>query len=352
MAYHRKLPTTSDRTGLLVMASIFCVTTITVVWLRFYARKLTRIGVGPDDWLALASMFFVLALNGIFIGGTAKGAITGHSPVVDNWPVTTPLEHLAQKYKYGFQVVEKVAFALIKLSLLFLWKRMLTSIRWFQVFCWTMIAVVTAWAISFFFATVFQCGTHWDWNWAPISWFLTECTNSLNMLTVFTATDLVTDFIIIIMPVPVIWRLHMPTRKKIGVTSIFLVGFFTIGAGIARMYIYLVTSYDKEDNPDFIADFTLFILWSEIEVNVGMIVCCMPILGPVLGRCRDYVIVLTQSMRLGYSSASNPSHKIPWRGGVHTTAGPGDRNYEDLEAQSGLTGPRILARTEISNTYE
>lgn len=61
----------------------------------------------------------------------------------------------------------------------------------------------------------------------------------------------------------------------------------TIGAGIARTYIYLVTSYDKEDNPDFIADFTLFILWSEIEVNVAMIVCCMPVFGPVLGQCRD-----------------------------------------------------------------
>jgi hypothetical protein len=48
-----------------------------------------------------------------------------------------------------------------------------------------------------------------------------------------------------------------------------------------------VTSYDKEDNPDFIADFTLFILWSEIEVNVAMIVCCMPVFGPVLGQWRD-----------------------------------------------------------------
>jgi hypothetical protein len=61
----------------------------------------------------------------------------------------------------------------------------------------------------------------------------------------------------------------------------------TIGAGIARTYIYLVTSYDKEDNLDFIADFTLFILWSEIEVNVAMIVCCMPVFGPVLRQCRD-----------------------------------------------------------------
>ncbi|KAL4766807.1 hypothetical protein BDW60DRAFT_212592 [Aspergillus nidulans var. acristatus] len=79
----------------------------------------------------------------------------------------------------------------------------------------------------------------------------------------------------------------MSVRKKLGVTSMFMVGIFTIGAGVARTYIYLVTSYDKEDNLDFIADFTLFILWSEIKVNMAMIVCCMPVFGPVLGQCRD-----------------------------------------------------------------
>lgn len=61
------------------------------------------------------------------------------------------------------------------------------------------------------------------------------------------------------------------------------------------MFVYLVTSYDKENNPDFIADFTLFILWSEIEANVAMIVCCMPTLGPVLGRGRDRLVSLVHS---------------------------------------------------------
>lgn len=39
-----------------------------------------------------------------------KGAITGHSPVVDDLPVTTPLKIVAQKYKYAFQITEKNSF--------------------------------------------------------------------------------------------------------------------------------------------------------------------------------------------------------------------------------------------------
>lgn len=237
-----------------------------------------------------------------------QGAITGHSPVVNDWPVSTDLEHLVEKYKYAFQSTEKIAFGLIKLSLLCLWERILGSVRAFQIACRTMMIIVALWMLAFFGATIFQCGTNWQLNWAPIGVFLTQCSNTLDMLTVFTATDLLTDFVIMLMPTPIIWSLSLPIRKRLGIMSLFMVALLyvraavnfyraptdfqspsTIGAGIARMYIYLTTSYDKEDNPDFIADFTLFILWSEIEVNVAMLVCCMPVLAPVIGKARDTI---------------------------------------------------------------
>ena len=67
-----------------------------------------------------------------------------------------------------------------------------------------MIGVIIAWSMTFFLATVFQCGVNWSLNWAPIGMFLTQCSNTLNMLTVFTATDIITDLIIIFMPVPMV----------------------------------------------------------------------------------------------------------------------------------------------------
>ncbi|PYI02706.1 hypothetical protein BO78DRAFT_422270 [Aspergillus sclerotiicarbonarius CBS 121057] len=370
MAYHRKLALVDDRTGLIVMASLFCLIQLLVITLRIYARRLRRMRYGTDDWLAIIAVVFVLGLNGVFLAGTIQGAITGHSQVVDDWPVTSPLEHLAQKYKYAFQTTEKITFGLIKLSILFLWKRMISPIRWFQVSCWVMIGVVIAWMIAFFFATVFQCYTQWAWNWAPISFFLTQCTNTLDMLTVFTATDIVTDVIIITMPVPIIWQLHLPTIKKVGLTGLFMMGLFTIGAGIARMYIYLVTSYDKEDNPDFIADFTLFMLWSAIEVNVGMIVCSMPVCAPVVSKFRDCIVI-----RLGSKGSSHLSHQRgkgskeyltdrsenPYFGdktssyemGAYRTTIASREPMDEINVEGPLeTRSGIVVRTRISNTFE
>ena len=67
-----------------------------------------------------------------------------------------------------------------------------------------MIVLVILWSTAFFFATVFQCGVDWKLNWAPITLFLTQCSNTLNMLTVFTATDIITDVLIIAMPIPMV----------------------------------------------------------------------------------------------------------------------------------------------------
>ena len=148
--------------------------------------------------------------------------ITGHSPVVDGWPVSTETGHQAEKvnsfpswsqtrisnhllkYRYAFQVIEKITFALIKLSIIFLWKRIFGHVRAFSIVSWWMVALVIAWSLAFFFATVFQCGIQWYLNWAPIGEFLTECTNTLNMLSVFCATDVVTDLMIIAMPAPMV----------------------------------------------------------------------------------------------------------------------------------------------------
>lgn len=56
MAYSIQLALVNDRSGLIVMTVLFCLISITAVGLRFYSRRLTRLGLGADDWLALTAM--------------------------------------------------------------------------------------------------------------------------------------------------------------------------------------------------------------------------------------------------------------------------------------------------------
>ncbi|KAI0434598.1 hypothetical protein F5Y09DRAFT_295946 [Xylaria sp. FL1042] len=369
----------NDRNGIIVMTVLFTILITTAVVLRFYARHMTRAGYGWDDWTALVALLFTLALNAIFLGATVEGAITGHSPVVDGWPVTIPLEIVAQKYKYAFQTTEKIVFGLIKVSILLLWIRLFGSSKRLRILCWVLIGLTTAWTFAFFFTTLFQCGTRWSMNWSPIGVFLSQCIESLNVLTVFAATDILSDLIIISIPLPLIWRLHLPTKKKIALNSVFLVGFFTIGAGIARIYMYLVTSYDMASNPDFIADFTLCILWSEIEANVAMLVCCLPTLNPVIGKFsksirsslhttplgkwlpldpptqkksrstnEDLELSVASKLRRKQPSRLSSDEQMLWQEGPGMVTTAGYSNTNELPSN----GRGILARTDISTTFE
>lgn len=332
----------NDRNGLIAMCVIFSLSSTAAVILRFYSRKFKGLRFQADDWLIAASLVFVLGLNFMFLAGCVQNVITGHSPVVNDFPVSTETEHLAEKYKYGFQTTEKLAFGLIKLSILFLWRRIFGHVRAFNIVSWIMIGIVTAWSITFFLATVFQCGLDWSLNWAPIANFLTQCSNTLNMLSVFTATDIFTDLMIIAMPIPMIWSLQMSVQRKIAINAMFLVGFFAIGAGIARMVAYLVTSYEKASNPDFIQDFTIFLLWSLIELNVAMICACLPTLLPVMAKLPRNMRSLVSSRRMLSLSwlRGNRSHKLSDSDSQCSTSLKAN-NKKQFGAQTKRFGPSI-----------
>lgn len=71
-----------------------------------------------------------------------------------------------------------------------------------------------------FFMT--QCKPVWA-AWDPVL-SQTNCrpegTNEIASVT----TNLVLDLAVVLMPTPVIWKLHMSTRKKVGVSSMFSLG--------------------------------------------------------------------------------------------------------------------------------
>lgn len=59
-------------------------------------------------------------------------------------------------------------------------------------------------------------------NWAPLT--PGNCGNTLAVELVSGAVNLVLDMVLIAMPMPFIWRLQMPTQRKIAVSSVFCLG--------------------------------------------------------------------------------------------------------------------------------
>jgi hypothetical protein len=70
------------------------------------------------------------------------------------------------------------------------------------------------------------------------------------------------DIVIIVLPIPMVIRLQMNNRKKVGLLALFLLGVFTTVCSIMRLtQVKSIISG---------ADVTGLILWGTVEMNVGV----------------------------------------------------------------------------------
>lgn len=55
---------------------------------------------------------------------------------------------------------------------------------------------------------------------------LPQCVHGRDIINLLLGVvNVLTDFYLLILPLPAVWSLHLPARKKIGVSAIFLTGF-------------------------------------------------------------------------------------------------------------------------------
>ena len=94
-----------------------------------------------------------------------------------------------------------LALGSVKLSLMFFYRRVfrIGDSKTFDRIMFSVVAIIIAWTVSFFFALMFECGTHFDYIWRR---FENRCVKGLILQVGFAVSDFVTDFIVLIFPIP------------------------------------------------------------------------------------------------------------------------------------------------------
>jgi hypothetical protein len=110
-------------------------------------------------------------------------------------------------------------FAKIALCLFY---RKLSDARWFQISLWTTIIVTVSYSVAFILAIIFAC------NPIEKNWNITitdgECINKGALYLAHTAMNAATDLVTLVLPIPVILQLKLPSLQKVGVLLMFVVG--------------------------------------------------------------------------------------------------------------------------------
>ncbi|KAF1949854.1 hypothetical protein CC80DRAFT_456784 [Byssothecium circinans] len=167
----------------------------------------------------------------------------------------------------------------------------------------------------------------YNWEIGPQS--LQHCGN-LNMKFLLSSIfNLFLDVSILILPMPMLWTLQLNARKKVALTVVFGLGIFVCFATAWRTYHVV-----KFSKPSSKMNFTITIvedaLWSGLEINLGIINACLPVMPPALqkifGVPLNRLLTITSTWRPFKSSSwgsSKPSKlSSTGRSGTSNTNAP------------------------------
>lgn len=115
------------------------------------------------------------------------------------------------------------SMAFVKYSLLVFYKRVFPT-NGFTIAANILLGIVTLWLTAFFFTTLFQA---WpiDRNWTGKG---VELVNEPKMYLALGIVDVITDLLILALPVPMIVHLHADIKKRLFVGTIFSLGFLSV----------------------------------------------------------------------------------------------------------------------------
>ncbi|KAL8967611.1 MAG: hypothetical protein Q9183_002828 [Haloplaca sp. 2 TL-2023] len=260
-----------DRSGEIMGTAIaMAIVTTIIVALRFYCRKKMKVGISWDDWTMLASQILMIGLCVNLAWGASFG--TGRHLLTLSPATITKFQKLLFAYyiQYGLQ------FQLVKISILLFYRRVFpkvaTSTKW-AVAWYATLALVLVVLVVGQATMIFQC--------SPVSYFWTRSGNGscINLQATFysmSALTILTDIAILCLPMPIVWKLQMETRKKIGVIGIFLLGGFVCLATIMRtVYVDQIDTADPTWG-------TESAIWATVEVAMAIVCGCLPVLAPLM----------------------------------------------------------------------
>jgi hypothetical protein len=94
-------------------------------------------------------------------------------------------------------------------------------------------------------------------------------------------------------------KMHLPQQQKMIVTSLFTAGISITAVNAVRIY-YLQLAVKRTStqgggnvasSPEFSYNVSLALLWTSLEVNVGIICACIPTIKPLVKALQPRVIL-------------------------------------------------------------
>lgn len=206
--------------------------------------------------------------------------------------------------------------------------------------------LIATWGAGIFLACALQCRplrAYWDKSIEG------HCFDGTTFFIVNQAFNVVMDFVILALPIPMIWGLQRAWQDKLALNGVFALGAFVCFASIFRI---VVLFYIKASDTTF----TVYqaTLWTHVEPSIGLICSCLPIIRGLFPKLKlsgsrkntaPYYIKtdISGSHLASLSSPKSPSAYIKMEDGLISRV----TSDAEVSPQDFLSPKGIAVRTDI-----
>ncbi|EMC98971.1 hypothetical protein BAUCODRAFT_45393, partial [Baudoinia panamericana UAMH 10762] len=265
-------PSHSDAGKIIAIASVFSGIAILAVAIRFTQRVTVVKTLGLDDYSALAGALLGIGYSTIAIYQTRWGL--GLNAV--DFPLTNAVPFSRVQYAGG--PIYCLALLGFKGSLLTSYLRLAGFNSTYRRILYAVLGLVVANQLIYTFLLSFACrpvAKQWDPTLPG------TCIDQLASYFGLGGSSLGFDILIILLPFPILQRLQLSLGKKLAVGGLFALGFFVSIIQIIRMRtIAKLVHYTDSQS---------IIIWSIVEINLGVFISCVPTFAPLLKRFGERV---------------------------------------------------------------
>ncbi|KAI1134845.1 hypothetical protein F5Y05DRAFT_192585 [Hypoxylon sp. FL0543] len=266
---------TRDQRAIVACGIVFSLLPSIVVGLRVLARRKANRLLDTSDYLIIASCFFIVVYQGVAISSVLVGGVGFHVDDIKNRFGVKSGSTIFLKHLIAIQVLWAVSLSLCRISIIHLFSKIFVvqsfiiaaRLTYTLIILWALVAILSAFLICQPFAFNWDkliaggsCGS------AMVSWMVTGVLN------------LISDLVILIMPMPYLLRLELAWPKRLLLTASFGIGILTCVVSIVR--IETMATIDFNDITGTIPHTVLF---SALEPCIAVTLACIIILRPLFG---------------------------------------------------------------------
>lgn len=229
-----------------------------------------------DDVLTVTTLVFASCFT-LFSLTKLWPVLGSHAAVILAEPDGVAKVNNFLRWIFVLQMIYTISISLNKFTILaFYWRLFSVKVRW-PIYIMTF--VVFGWLVSICLAVTFMCD--------PIaaSYDITitgaHCHSLKRIYLGGSLPNILSDVILILMPLPYVWRLQAPSSQRLLLGSLFMLGMFIAIVSMVRLSIFM--KIPLEEAGDMTFHMREVIIWSCVEINVGLACACLPSLKPALG---------------------------------------------------------------------